>query len=62
MRADMQRHDRASDAYETTGLTILELAQSAYSSYVAKAPSEQARLVSRIELHVRSGKSFSDLH
>ena len=35
----------ASHAYETAGLQILELAQTAYSSYVAKNPHEQARLI-----------------
>ena len=64
MRVEMERHEGASQAYETAGLQILELAQSAYSSYVTKNSREQARLVknSRIELHVRSRKSFSDLH
>jgi hypothetical protein len=41
----MERHETASQAYETAGLQILELAQTAYSSYVAKNPHEQARLV-----------------
>ena len=41
----MERHDTASEAYEAAGLQILELAQTAYSSYVAKNPQEQARLV-----------------
>jgi hypothetical protein len=41
----MERHEVASDAYEAAGLQILELAQTAYSSYVAKNPREQARLV-----------------
>jgi hypothetical protein len=41
----MERHEGASEAYEAAGLQILELAQSAYSSYVTKNPREQARLV-----------------
>ena len=41
----MERHDTASEAYEAAGLQILELAQTAHSSYVAKNPQEQARLV-----------------
>ena len=41
----MERHEGASQAYETAGLQILELAQTAYSSYVVKNPHEQARLV-----------------
>ena len=41
----MERHEHASEAYEATGLQILELAQTAYSSYVAENPHEQARLV-----------------
>ena len=48
MRAEMERHEGASQAYETAGLQILELAQSAYSSYVAKNPREQARLVKTV--------------
>jgi hypothetical protein len=63
VRTEMERHEVASQAYETAGLQILELAQTAYSSYVAKNPHEQARLIqnARIELHVRSRKSFSHL-
>ena len=51
-------------AYETARLQILELAQSAYPSYVTKNSREQARLGenSRIELHRRSRKSFAGLH
>jgi hypothetical protein len=45
VRTEMERHEGASQAYETAGLQILELAQSAYSSYVTKNPREQARLV-----------------
>ena len=45
MRTEMERHEVASQAYETAGLQILELAQTAYSSYVAKNPHEQARLI-----------------
>lgn len=45
VRADMERHETASQACETAGLQILELAQTAYSSAVAKNPHEQARLV-----------------
>jgi len=41
----MERREVASQAYETAGLQILELAQTAYSSYVAKNPHEQARLI-----------------
>ena len=43
--AIMERHEVASQAYETAGLQILELAQTACSSYVAKNPHEQARLI-----------------
>ena len=45
VRSEMERHEQASDAYETAGLQILELAQTAYSSYLAMNPYEQARLV-----------------
>ena len=45
VRTEMERHEVASEAYEAAGLQILELAQTAYSSYVAKNPREQARLV-----------------
>src|SRR5262245_25237135 len=45
VRTEMERHEVASDAYQAAGLQILELAQTAYSSYVAKNPREQARLV-----------------
>ncbi len=45
VRTEMERHEVASQAYETAGLQILELAQTAYSSYVAKNPHEQARLI-----------------
>jgi hypothetical protein len=45
VRTEMGRHEVASQAYETAGLQILELAQTAYSSYVAKNPHEQARLI-----------------
>ena len=45
VRTEMERHELASDAHEAAGLQILELAQTAYSSYVAKNPREQARLV-----------------
>ena len=48
VRAEMERHEGASQAYETAGLQILELAQSAYSSYVTKNPREQARLVKTV--------------
>ena len=44
-RTEMERHEVASQAYETAGLQILELAQTAYSSYVEKNPHEQARLI-----------------
>ena len=45
VRAEMERHERASHEYETTGLQILELAQNAYSLYVMENQQEQARLV-----------------
>ena len=63
VRIEMERHEVASQAYETAGLQILELAQAAYSSYVAKNPHEQARFDQNacIELHVRSRKSFAHL-
>jgi hypothetical protein len=48
VRTEMERHEVASEAYETAGLQILELAQTAYSSYVAKNPQEQARLVKTV--------------
>jgi len=48
VRAEMDRDEGASQAYETAGLQILELAQSAYSSYVTKNPREQARLVKTV--------------
>jgi hypothetical protein len=41
----MERHERASDLYEATGLQILELAQNVYSLYVTENPQEPARLV-----------------
>ena len=44
----MERHEGASEAYEAAGLQILELAQSAYSSYVTKNPHEQARLIKTV--------------
>ena len=44
VRAEMERHEGASEAYETAGLQILELAQSAYSSCAMKNPREQSRL------------------
>src|SRR5262249_48188074 len=36
VRTEMERHEVASDAYEAAGLQILELAQTAYSSYVCE--------------------------
>jgi hypothetical protein len=45
VRAEMAHHERASHDYERTGLQILELAQTAYSLYVAQNPLEQARLL-----------------
>jgi hypothetical protein len=36
VRAGMERHDRASQAYETAGLQTLELARSAYTSAIRK--------------------------
>ena len=44
----MERHEGANEAYEAAGLQILELAQSAHSSYVTKNPREQARLVKTV--------------
>src|SRR5262245_31008809 len=41
-------HEGASQAYEAAALQILELAQSAYSSYVTKNPREQARLAKTV--------------
>ena len=54
VRTEMERHEVASDAYEAAGLQILELAQTAYSSYVAKNPREQARLVKTLVSNTRS--------
>ena len=48
VRTEMERHEVASEAYETAGLQILELAQTAYSSYVTKNPHEEARLVKTV--------------
>jgi hypothetical protein len=48
VRVEMERHEGASHAYEAAGLQILELAQSAYSSYVTKNAREQARLVKTV--------------
>ena len=64
VRTEMERHEIASQAYETAGLQILELAQTAYSSYVVKNPSEQARLVKTLVSNstFRSRKSLADLH
>ena len=45
VRTEVERHEVAVQAYEAAGLQILELAQTAYSSYVTKNPREQARLV-----------------
>jgi site-specific DNA recombinase len=45
VRAEMAHHERASHDYERAGLQILELAQTAYSLYVAQKPLEQARLL-----------------
>ena len=61
INAPYKRHEVASQAYETAGLQILELAQTAYSSYVAKNPHEQARLIKTLVSNVRSRKSFSHL-
>ena len=44
----MERHEGASQAYETAGLQILELAQSSYSSYATKNAREHARLVKTV--------------
>ena len=38
VRAEMERHDGASQAYETAGLQTLELARSAYTSDIRKRP------------------------
>ena len=55
VRAEMERHDGASQAYETAGLQTLELARSAYTSDIRKDPHEQApHENSRIQLHVGS--------
>jgi hypothetical protein len=43
VRAEMERHDGARQAYETAGLQTLELARSAYTSDIRKDPHEQAR-------------------
>ena len=53
-RAEMERYEQASEAYEATGLQILELAQTAYSSYVCEesARTGATRQDRRIELHV----------
>jgi hypothetical protein len=48
VRTEMERHEGASQAYETAELQILELAQTAYSSHVAKNPREQARFVKTV--------------
>lgn len=48
VRTEMERHEVASRAYETAGLQILGLAQTVYSSYVAKNPHEQARLIKTV--------------
>ena len=55
VRAEIERPDGASQAYETAGLQTLELARSAYTSDIRKDPHAQApHENSRIELHVRS--------
>ena len=41
VRAEMERHDGASQAYETAGLQTLELARSAYTSDIRKDPHER---------------------
>lgn len=50
--------------YEATGLQILELAQNAYSLYVAESAPEQARLVKMLLSNCAFDprKSFSYLH
>jgi hypothetical protein len=48
VRTEMERHELASQAYEAAGLQILELAQTAYSSYVTRKPLEQARLTKTV--------------
>jgi len=53
----MERHEGASQAYETAGLQILELAQSAYSSYVtkihAKGVSRENRCIEQVAFQAR---------
>lgn len=44
VRGEMARHERASHDYESTGVQILELAQSAHSLYVTQNPHDQAKL------------------
>ena len=54
VRAEMERHDGASQAYERAGLQALELARSDTSD-IRKHPHEQVPHENRrIELHVRS--------
>ena len=48
VRGEMARHERASHDYESTGVQILELAQSAYSVYVTRNPQEQATLAKKL--------------
>jgi hypothetical protein len=48
VRTEMERHEVAGQAYEAAGLQILELAQSAYSSYVTRNPRDQARLIKTV--------------
>jgi hypothetical protein len=48
VRTEMERHEVASEAYEAAGLRILELAQTVYSSYVARNPRDQAILVKTV--------------
>jgi hypothetical protein len=48
VRAEIERHEHASEAYEATGLQILELPQTAYSSCLEENPQEQARLVKSV--------------
>ena len=62
VRTEMERHELASQAYETAGLQILELAQTAFVLRCEKSARTGAFGENgRIELHVRSRKSLSYL-
>jgi alpha-L-fucosidase len=63
VRAAMERHEGAGQAYETAGLQILELAKCLFVVRYEKCAGTGASRENRcIELHVRSRKSFTDLH